>query len=136
MRRREFITLLGGAAAMPMVTAGAQERMRRVGILTASFGVDDPEMQTRNSAFILALREFGWAEGKNVRVEFRSGGGKASDLRKHAAELVSLADVVLANGVCVLKTRFGNSGDEGRRGRAQIRCGPRAGWRDGSERLC
>ncbi len=98
MRRREFITLLGGAAAMPMVTAGAQERMRRVGILTASFGVDDPEMQTRNSAFILALREFGWAEGKNVRVEFRSGGGKASDLRKHAAELVSLADVVLANG--------------------------------------
>jgi putative tryptophan/tyrosine transport system substrate-binding protein len=98
VRRREFITLLGGAAAMPMVTAGAQERMRRVGILTTSFGVDDPEMQTRNSAFILALREFGWAEGKNVRVEFRSAGGKASDLRKHAAELVSLADVVLANG--------------------------------------
>jgi putative ABC transport system substrate-binding protein len=93
MRRREFITLLSGAAAMPMVTAGAQERMRRVGFLTASFGVDDPEMQTRNSAF-----RFGWAEGKNVRVEFRSGGGKASDLRKHAAELVSLADVVLANG--------------------------------------
>jgi len=84
MRRREFITLLGGAAAMPMVMAGAQERMRRVGILTTSFGVDDPEMQTRNSAFILALQEFGWAEGKNVRVEFRAG-GKASDLRKHAA---------------------------------------------------
>src|SRR5260370_24461473 len=98
MRRREFITLLGGAAAMPMVTAGTQERMRRVGILTASFGVDDPEMQTRNSAFILALREFGWAEGKNVRVEFRSGGGKASDLRKHAAELLSPARVVPANG--------------------------------------
>src|SRR5260370_34871647 len=96
MRRREFITLLGGAAAMPMVTAGTQERMRRLGILTASFGVDDPEMQTRNSAFILALREFGSAEGKNVRVEFRSGGGNASDLRKHATELVSLAYAVLA----------------------------------------
>jgi hypothetical protein len=47
MNRRTFITLLGGAAAMPMVTAGAQERMHRIGILTASFGVDDPEMQTR-----------------------------------------------------------------------------------------
>ena len=98
MNRRQFITVLGGAAAMPMVTAGAQERMRRIGILTASIGVDDPEMQTRKSAFILALREFGWAEGKNMRAEFRSGGGKASDLRKHAAELVSLVDVVLANG--------------------------------------
>src|SRR5215475_4475356 len=98
MKRRDFITLLVGAAAMPMVTAGAQERMRRIGILTASIGVDDPEMQTRKSAFILALREFGWAEGKNMRAEFRSGGGKASDLRKHAAELVSLVDVVLANG--------------------------------------
>jgi hypothetical protein len=76
VRRREFIALLGGAAAMPMMTAGAQERMRRIGILTASFGVDDPEMQTRKSAFILALREFGWAEGKicgpnSVRVEAR-----------------------------------------------------------------
>ena len=97
MRRREFIAGLGGAAAMPFV-AHAQERMRRVGFLTASFGIDDPELQTRNSAFVLALREFGWAAGNNVRVEFRSGAGKASELRKHAAELVSLADVVLANG--------------------------------------
>jgi hypothetical protein len=75
MRRREFIALLGGAAAMPMVTAGAQERMRRIGILTASFGVDDLEMQTRMSAFILALRldrrekyagriPFGWRQGQ------------------------------------------------------------------------
>jgi putative tryptophan/tyrosine transport system substrate-binding protein len=98
VKRRQFITLLGGAAAMPMVTAGAQERMRRIGILTASFGVDDPEMQTRKSAFILALREFGWAEGKNMRADSVSGGGKASDLRKQAAKLVSLVDVVLANG--------------------------------------
>ena len=97
MRRREFIAALGGLTAMPFV-AHAQERMRRVGFLTASFSVDDPELQTRNSAFVLALREFGWAEGNNVRVEFRSGAGKASELRKHAAELVSLADVVLANG--------------------------------------
>ena len=98
MKRREFIALLGGAAAEWPLAARAQERTRRVGFLTASFGVDDPEMQTRNSAFVLALREFGWAAGNNVRVEFRSGAGKASELRKHAAELVSLADVVLANG--------------------------------------
>lgn len=83
---------------MPMATVRAQERVRRVGFLTGSFSIDDPELQKRNSAFVEALREFGWAEGNNVRVEFRSGGGKASDLRKHAAELASLADVVLANG--------------------------------------
>ena len=98
MKRREFLGLVGGAAAAWPFAARAQERTRRIGFLTASFGIDDPEMQTRNSAFVLALREFGWAEGKNVRVEFRSGAGKASDLRKHAADLVSLADVVLANG--------------------------------------
>ena len=98
MRRREFLGLVGGAAAAWPFAARAQERTRRIGFLTASFGIDDPEMQTRNSAFVLALREFGWAEGKNVRVEFRSGAGKASELRKHAADLVSLADVVLANG--------------------------------------
>ena len=98
MKRREFIGLLGGAAAEWPFAARAQERTRRIGFLTASFGIDDPEMQTRNSAFVLALREFGWAEGKNVRVDFRSGAGKANELRKHAADLVSLADVVLANG--------------------------------------
>src|SRR5262245_41869142 len=98
MRRREFIAGLGVAAAMPVIEARAQERMRRVGFITASLGVDDPELQTRKSAFVLALRECGWAEGNNVRIEFRSGGGKASNLRKHAAELVSLVDVVLANG--------------------------------------
>ncbi len=98
MKRREFLGLVGGAAAAWPFAARAQERTRRIGFLTASFGIDDPEMQTRNSAFVLALREFGWAEGKNVRVEFRSGAGKASELRKHAADLVSLADVVLANG--------------------------------------
>ena len=77
MRRREFIAALGGAAVVPFAARG-QERTRRVGFLTASFGVDDPELQTRNLAFVQALREFGWAAGNNVRVEFRSGAGKAA----------------------------------------------------------
>ena len=83
---------------MSVMVAAAQERMRRVGFLTASFELDDPELQLRNAAFVSALRELGWTEGNNIRIEFRSGGGRASDLRKHAAELVSLSDVVLANG--------------------------------------
>ena len=102
MRRRDFIACVGGVAVgtvAPLVARAQQgERMRRVGVLTASLNLDDPEMQIRNSALVLALRQHGWAEGKNLRIEFRSGGGKAGDLRRHAAEMVSLADVVVANG--------------------------------------
>ena len=98
MRRREFIAALGGGIAWSFAARAQQpRRTRRVGFLTASFNLDDPELQTRNSAFVEALRELGWGEG-SVQVEFRSGGGKTSDIRKHAAELVALADVVLANG--------------------------------------
>jgi putative tryptophan/tyrosine transport system substrate-binding protein len=97
MRRRDFITAIGGAAAWPLLVH-AQERIRRIGFLTASFDVDDPEMQTRQSALVLALREYGWIVGRNIRVEFRSGAGKVSELRKQATELASFADVILANG--------------------------------------
>jgi ABC-type uncharacterized transport system substrate-binding protein len=100
MRRREVITLLGVAAAAWPLAARAQqgERMRRIGWLTASFAANDPEIQARRAGFVQALRELGWTEGDNVRIDYRSGAGSANDLRKHAAELVALADVVLANG--------------------------------------
>jgi putative ABC transport system substrate-binding protein len=100
MKRREFIRLLGGAAVAWPFTARAQqgERMRRVGVLTASLAANDPETKARLAAFEQALRELGWTAGNNMRIDFRSGAGSANDIRKHAAELVALADIVLANG--------------------------------------
>jgi ABC-type uncharacterized transport system substrate-binding protein len=100
MKRREFITLIGGAAAGWPFAASAQQaqRMRRIGVLTASFGANDPEMRARIVGFVQALRELGWTEGNNVQINYRSGAGNANDIRKYAAELVALADVIVANG--------------------------------------
>ena len=100
MKRREFITLLGGvAAAWPLVARAQQgERMRRVGVLT-NLSSDDPDAQARIGAFLQGLQEFGWAVGRNVRIDYRWGGGDAERTRKHAAELVALApDVILTSG--------------------------------------
>ena len=71
MRRREFITLLGGAAAWP-VAARAQQagRMRRIGVLMNQ-AADDPEAQVRNAAFLQGLQELGWIDGRNVRIDYR-----------------------------------------------------------------
>jgi len=102
MRRREFITLIGGAAAWPL-TAHAQqpERMRRIG---AFAGIeDDAEGQARFAAFVQGLRQLGWTDGRNVRIDYRWGGGNADNIRKHAAELASLApDLILAAGAAVV----------------------------------
>jgi putative ABC transport system substrate-binding protein len=95
VRRRSFLTLLGGAAAAWPVGVKAQqgERVRRVGMLT---GVDDPEAQARHAAFLQGLAQLGWTDGRNVRIDARFG---AADARKYAAELVALApDVLLAGG--------------------------------------
>ena len=72
MKRREFITLLGGAAAAWPLTASAQqpERMRRIGVLMA-YAESDPEVQTWIAAFRKGLRELGWVEGQNIQIEFR-----------------------------------------------------------------
>jgi putative tryptophan/tyrosine transport system substrate-binding protein len=104
MRRREFITLLGAAAAALPLTARAQqpERMRRIGVLT-NLAADDPEAQTRVGAFLQGLQEFGWAVGRNMRIDLRWGGGDAEKTRRYAAELVALApDVILTSGATAL----------------------------------
>jgi putative tryptophan/tyrosine transport system substrate-binding protein len=97
MKRREFITLLGGAAAWPLAARGQQaERMRRIGVLMNT-AADDPEGQARNTAFVQALQQFGWTDGRNVRIETRWG-TDAGSTRRYAAELVALApDVILAS---------------------------------------
>ena len=97
MRRREFITLIGSAAVVPLV-AGAQpsESMRRVGVLMST-AADDREGQARIAAFRQGLQKLGWIEGQNVRLDIRWGGGDADLDRRFAAELVALApDVILA----------------------------------------
>src|SRR5262245_46192552 len=99
MRRRSFITLLGGAAvaAWPPLAGRAQERVRRIGVLT-NLASDDFEAQARVGAFLQGLQEFGWSVGRNVRIDDRWGGGDADRTRKYAAELVALApDVVLTS---------------------------------------
>jgi putative tryptophan/tyrosine transport system substrate-binding protein len=99
MKRRAFITLLGGAAAWPLAARAQQpERMRGIGVLMP-LGADDPEAQARIAAFSQALEQLGWTEGRNLRIDIRWGAGDADRVRKDATELAALApNVILANG--------------------------------------
>jgi ABC-type uncharacterized transport system substrate-binding protein len=100
MRRREFIGLLGSAAAVWPVVARAQqpERVRRIGVLSP-LPADHPDDRVRYAAFLEALRQLGWTDGRNVRIEARWSAGDAAITRKYAAELVTLApDLILATG--------------------------------------
>jgi putative tryptophan/tyrosine transport system substrate-binding protein len=103
MRRREFIMLLGGAAAWPLAARAQQaERMRRIGVLVA-VGADDPEGKARIAAFEQGLQRLGWSAERNIRIDARWGPGNPDHFRKYAAELVALApDVVLASGGTVV----------------------------------
>ena len=96
MRRREFITLLGGAAAAWPVAARAQqsEQMRRIGVLMNT-GADESESQARLAAFMQGLQELGWAAGRNLRIDYRWSPGDLARLRKDAAELVALRPEVI-----------------------------------------
>ena len=97
MRRREFITLLGGAAAAWPLAAQAQpgERIRRIGLLMY-LPADDPEGQARFAALVQALTQLGWTEGRNLRIDTRWA--NADDIRSHAMELAALAPDVLVAG--------------------------------------
>ena len=97
MKRREFITLLGGAAAVawPLAARAQQpDRVRRIGVLMAS-AADDSESQARIAAFLQGLQQLGWADGRNMRIDTRWATTDADDIRRHAAELAALAPDVL-----------------------------------------
>jgi putative tryptophan/tyrosine transport system substrate-binding protein len=99
VRRRAFLTLLGGAAAWPLTARAQQgEPMRRIGVLM-SLAADDAEGQARLAAFSQGLQQLGWIDGRNVRIDTRWGAGDADRTRRYAAELVALApNVILATG--------------------------------------
>jgi putative tryptophan/tyrosine transport system substrate-binding protein len=102
VRRREFISLLGGAAAWPLAARAQQgERMRRIGVLMNA--TEDSDQQANLAAFTQALQQMGWTEGRNVQIETRWAGGSAPEIRRHVGELVALApDVILATGTAAM----------------------------------
>ena len=99
MKRREFITLLGGAASWPLVARAQQgDRVRRIGVLMQG-DENDPVRKTWVSAFVQALADLGWADGRNVRMDLRWGGADANRIRGLAQELVGLhPDIIVAGG--------------------------------------
>src|SRR4051812_21472417 len=103
IRRREVITLLGGAAAWPLAARAQQvERVRRVGGVSSS-SAHEPPSQLRLNALQRGLQQAGWSEGRNVQIDLRWSAGNVDDLRKYTAELVALApDAILANGSAAL----------------------------------
>ena len=99
MKRREFITLLGAAVALPLAArAQESERVRRIAVLIPGTA-DDAEYQARMVAFLQGLQQLGWSDGRNVRIDIRYAAGDANLTPKYAAELIAFApDVILAPG--------------------------------------
>jgi ABC-type uncharacterized transport system substrate-binding protein len=97
--RREFIAGFGGALVWPLAApAQHAEHVRRVGMLM-TVGHDDPDGRARNEAFLQALQQLGWTDGRNVQIDYRWSAGDPDRIRKDAAELAALTpDVILTNG--------------------------------------
>ena len=105
MRRRKFISLLGGAAVTWPLAARAQvrERMPRVGVLLG-LGEKDAEAKVRIQAFQRGMRDLGWLEGRNVQIEYRFAGSNLKSIQKHVAALIKLApDIIVANSTPVVR---------------------------------
>jgi len=104
MKRREFITLLGGAAAWPFAARAQQtQRMRRIGVLD-TLAADDPEASVRHGAFMQGLQELGWTIGRNLRVDTRWAAGDTGRIRSLAAEMVALGpDVIFTSGFSTIQ---------------------------------
>ena len=105
MRRREFLSVLGGAAATWPLTARAQQpdRARRIAVFIGGPAIDDPDMQAHIGTLRQGLQQLGWMEGRNLRIDYRSSSGDADRARTYAAELVGLApDVILASGTAAI----------------------------------
>src|SRR5262245_34961508 len=100
MRRREFITLIGGAAAWPLAARAQQgERVRRVGVVTGGSTPDDSDVEANIAAFRQGLQQSGWIDGRNVRIDYRWGTGDLERTRKNVEDIIALApDVVLVSG--------------------------------------
>jgi putative ABC transport system substrate-binding protein len=106
MRRREFIALLGGAAAWPLAARAQPERMRRIGVLMVN-GENDPDGQIRVAAFRRGLQVLGWSEGRNLQILFRWSVGNADRAQVAVAELAALEpDLILANGTPAVSAAF------------------------------
>src|SRR5215469_15411971 len=97
--RRQFITLIGGAAAWPLAARAQQpDRVRRIGVLM-HLPENDPEAQARMRALLQGLQQLGWTEGRNLRIDYRFGAADVDRARRYAAELIALApDVIQASG--------------------------------------
>ena len=110
IRRREFTTLLGGAAAWPLAARAQQaERMRRIGVLTG-FAENDPEGRAQLSGFTQGFQELGWTDGRNVRMDVRWPAGSVERMQMFAKELVGMQpDVILAQTTPVVAARRGRS---------------------------
>jgi putative ABC transport system substrate-binding protein len=98
MKRREFVTIVGGVAAAWPLAARAQQPKRRIGLLMPN-AEDDLEGQARVRAFFDGLQQLGWTDGRNVRADIRWTAGNPADIDKYAAELVAFTpDVIFASG--------------------------------------
>ena len=105
MKRREFVMLLGGSAVLLPITARAQQndRIKRIGVLLGATTEHDPESEARVAAFRVGLEQLGWFEGRNVRIDYRFGGGDADRIRSYVGELVKSApDLIVANSSPVI----------------------------------